>query len=67
MRNIIIDDLDKLPAIAHAQFWCETIGCSRMTLQRAEASGKLKACGPPYHKLYAKAAIMAFLNINIGS
>jgi hypothetical protein len=67
MRNILIDDLDALPAIASAKYWCQTLGCSRLTLSRAETAGKLKPCGPPAHKLYSKEAILSFLNIGIGS
>ena len=64
MRNILIHDLDDLPAIATAKYWCEALGCCRLTLTRAELAGKLKPTGPPAHKLYSKTAILAFLNIN---
>jgi hypothetical protein len=67
MRNILIKNLDELPAIASAKYWCSVLGCSRLTLSRAESSGKLRPCGPPAHKLYSKAAMLAFLNINTGS
>jgi hypothetical protein len=61
--NILIQDLDTLPAVATRAVWRELLDCSDLTMRRAELRGDLIASGKTNHKLYRKPDILKWLGI----
>jgi hypothetical protein len=61
--NILIPNLDDLPAVATRAVWRELLDCSDLTMRRAELRGDLIASGKTNHKLYRKTDILKWLGI----
>jgi hypothetical protein len=61
--NIILKNIKELPDAANAAFWRETIGCSKLTMDRAEKKGALVPSGTKAHKLYMKTNILKWLGV----
>lgn len=60
----LIPKLHDLPDVARASVWRELIGCSELTMERAERAGTLVPSGTKSQKLYTKKSILGWLNIS---
>jgi hypothetical protein len=61
--QLLIKKLDEWPDVARAKVWRELIGCSPITMRRAERAGALIPSGTQGHKLYTKTAILRWIGV----
>jgi hypothetical protein len=62
--DTLIPKLNDWPDVARASVWRELIGCSLLTLKRAERAGTLIPSGTKAQKLYTKKSILAWIGVS---